>query len=135
MIGLSDLEGRWLLGRVIEDRRAGLTGRLEGTATWAPDGVGLVQVEKGLLRYGDAPPMQAERRYLWRAAGEGLEVLFEDGRPFHVLAPGRLSDTHLCAPDTYVMSYVFGDGPGFATVCEVRGPRKDMRIESRYSPL
>lgn len=134
MIGLSDLEGCWRLDRVIEDRRAGLTGRLSGTCAWRPDAAGLVQEEEGVLRYGDGPPMQASRRYLWREAGEALAILFEDGRPFHRLAPGRQSDTHLCPPDTYEVTYLFGDGRDFATVWRVTGPRKDLLIRSRYAP-
>jgi hypothetical protein len=67
-----------------------------------------VQEEAGTLHYGDAPPIRAERRYLWRAEGDGLAVFFEDGRPFHRVGPGRLSDRHDCAPDTYDVTYLFG---------------------------
>jgi hypothetical protein len=135
MIGLAALEGDWRLSREIEDRRAGLTGRLEGSSTWRPDAAGLVQEEAGLLRYGDAPPMQAARRYLWRTEGDGLAVFFEDGRPFHRIGPGRHADTHLCAPDTYEVAYLFGEGRAFSTVWRVTGPRKDLLIRSAYSPV
>jgi hypothetical protein len=113
VITLADLEGRWSLERRIDDRRAGLTGRLEGTCTWRPDAAGLVQEEAGTLHYGDAPPIRAERRYLWRAEGDGLAVYFEDGRAFHRLGPGRVSDRHDCAPDTYDVAYVFEVYPCF----------------------
>jgi hypothetical protein len=93
VIALADLEGRWTLDRRIDDRRAGLTGRLTGTCVWRPDGQGLVQHETGILHYGDAAPIRAERRYLWRADSEGLAVFFEDGRPFHRIGPGRV-DRH-----------------------------------------
>jgi hypothetical protein len=134
VIGLDDLEGRWRLERIIDDRRAGLAGRLEGTCIFSPDAEGLVQEEVGVLSYGDAPPMQARRRYLWRAEGDGLAVFFEDGRPFHRIASGRLSDTHLCPPDTYEVAYLFDDWPAFSTTWCVSGPRKDLLIRSRYSP-
>jgi hypothetical protein len=134
MISLGDLVGRWGLSRVIEDARAGLTGRMEGTALWRPDGVGLRQEESGLLRYGDAPPMRAERAYLWRAEDDGLEVYFDDGRAFHRLGPGRLSDRHLCDPDVYDVTYDLSDWPRWGTVWRVTGPRKDMIIRSRFSP-
>jgi hypothetical protein len=133
VIALADLEGRWTLDRRIDDRRAGLTGRLTGTCVWRPDGQGLVQHETGILHYGDAAPIRAERRYLWRADGEGLAVFFEDGRPFHRIGPGRTSDTHDCAPDTYDVTYVF-DGPAaFSTTWAVAGPRKDQVIHSLYT--
>ncbi len=133
MIGLKDLEGRWRLDRVIEDRREGLTGRLTGTCDFIPDAGGLMQREEGVLTYGDARPMRAQRRYLWRAEGDALAVRFDDGRPFHRLAPGRLSDTHSCPPDTYEVSYVLREWPAFSTTWRVTGPRKDLLILSRYS--
>ncbi|MDG4648494.1 DUF6314 family protein [Roseibacterium sp. SDUM158017] len=134
MITLERLRGAWRLERGIEDFRAGLTGRLEGTCSWTPDAAGLVQEETGRLTYGGGPPMMAQRRYLWRADGAAIDVLFEDGRPFHRIEPGRSSDTHHCDPDTYTVTYLF-DGPAFSTLWRVTGPRKDLLIRSRYSPL
>jgi hypothetical protein len=133
VITLGDLEGRWALKREIHDRRAGLTGRLTGTCTWRRDAEGLVQEEAGTLHYGDAPPIRAERRYLWRAVGEGLAVFFEDGRPFHRVGPGCLSDRHDCAPDTYVVTYLLDNWPTFSTTWVVTGPRKDQFIHSLYT--
>jgi hypothetical protein len=135
VITLADLEGRWSLERRIDDRRAGLTGRLEGTCTWRPDAAGLVQEEAGTLHYGEAPPIRAERRYLWRAEGDALAVYFEDGRAFHRLGPGRVSDRHDCAPDTYDVAYVFESVSMFSTTWRVTGPRKDMVIHSLYTRL
>jgi hypothetical protein len=135
VITLADLEGRWALERRIEDRRAGLDGRLSGTCVWRPDGAALVQEEAGTLHYGDAPPILAERRYLWRADGDGLAVFFEDGRAFHRVGPGRMQDRHDCAPDTYDVAYVFDHWPVFSTVWHVTGPRKDHVIHSFYTRL
>lgn len=133
MIALSDLEGRWTLVRRIDDRRAGLSGRLTGTCDWTSDGQGLVQFETGTLHYGDAPPIRAERRYLWRQEGEGLAVFFEDGRPFHRVGPGRPSDRHQCPPDTYDVTYAFDGAHAFSTTWRVTGPRKDQVIHSLYT--
>lgn len=135
MITLDDLRGTWRLSREIDDLRAGLTGRLTGEAGWRADGMGLIQEERGLLRLGDAPPMQAERRYLWRADGDGLAVFFEDGRPFHRIGPGRLRDRHACPPDTYDVTYVFGENGAFSTTWRILGPRKDLMIRSHYTPM
>ncbi|GAA5067967.1 DUF6314 family protein [Roseibacterium beibuensis] len=134
MIALADLVGRWQLSRVIEDARAGLTGHLEGRAVWRPDGDGLRQEESGLLHYGAAAPMRAERVYLWRAEGTDLAVFFEDGRPFHRIGPGRAGDRHWCDPDTYDVTYDFTDWPRWGSVWRVSGPRKDLIIRSRFVP-
>lgn len=133
MITLRDLAGQWILERWIDDRRAGLAGRLSGTCVWRPDAPGLVQEETGVLHYGDAPPIRAERRYLWRTSGDGLAVFFEDGRPFHTIGPGRLSDRHDCPPDTYEVTYLFDGSRAFSTTWRVTGPRKDQLIHSNYT--
>lgn len=135
MIALAGLEGAWRLSRRIDDRRAGLTGHLEGTSRWSPDAQGLRQEETGLLHYGAAPPMQAARVYLWRQEGAGLAVFFEDGRPFHRLGPDRLSDRHLCHPDTYDVTYDLSRWPDWTQCWHVTGPRKDALITSRFQRL
>lgn len=130
---LDDLEDLWRLGRVIEDRRAGVTGRLEGESRWTRDGAGLVQEETGLLRYGNAAPMQATRRYLWRADDAGLCVLFDDGRPFHIVpAEGEMADHH-CPPDHYRVRYSFELPDRFTTSWHVTGPRKDATLTSTFT--
>lgn len=135
MISLAGFEGRWRLLRQIEDRRAGVKGSLQGHAVWSPDGTGLTQEETGLLRYGDAPPMQAGRRYLWREVGGVLMVYFDDGRPFHSVVPDTPEASHFCDPDTYRVTYDFDAWPEWSSVWEVHGPRKNARITSRFSPL
>lgn len=135
IITLADLRGLWRLTRQITDHRAGLSGELIGQCRWSEDGVGLIQREEGVLHFGTAPPMQASRAYLWRAEGAFLAVFFEDGRPFHRLGPGALSDRHHCAPDLYDVAYDFGGWPCWTQRWCVSGPRKDMTIESRFQPL
>lgn len=132
MIDLADLQGRWHVQRRIDDRRAGLVGHFNGTAEWHPDAEGLVQIETGVLTYGQAAPMQATRRYLWRRDGDGLQVFFDDGRPFHRL-DARLSDCHDCPPDTYNVSYEMTDWPRWQQIWHVTGPRKDAVIVSTFS--
>jgi hypothetical protein len=135
-LDLFAFEGSWRLSRRIEDNRAGLTGRLEGEARFAPGQGGLVLTETGLLRYGEGAPLQAERRYLWRAEADGIAVFFEDGRPFHWFSEARSAASHDCPPDLYTVSYDFGDWPeSWSALWQVSGPRKDYRMESLYSPL
>jgi hypothetical protein len=132
---LGDLEGLWHLGRVVEDRRAALTGRFDGEARWRPDAAGLVQDERGLLRYGAATPMQATRRYLWRADDAGLCVLFDDGRPFHIVPPEGELALHDCPPDRYRVRYSFDLPDRFTTTWHVTGPRKDATLTSTFTRL
>jgi hypothetical protein len=135
MIALADLEGRWRLARVIADARAGVTGRLEGEASWHADADGLIQEEAGTLHYGGGPPMQATRRYLWRWVGAEVEVFFDDGRPFHKLPAPGVEAVHHCAPDLYRVSYTFDLPDMFTQVWQVSGPRKDMVLTSRFTRL
>lgn len=134
MITLADLAGEWALTRRIIDHLGGREGRFVGECHWRPDAHGLRQEEQGLLHYADAPPMQANRSYLWRAEGGGLAVYFDDGRPFHCLALGRLFDRHHCAPDIYDVRYDFSQFPDWTQSWQVAGPRKNMTIISRFQP-
>src|SRR5688500_7658271 len=78
-----DFEGRWLISRRIDDRLSGRPGRFEGTASLVPDGAGLRYHEDGTLTLSAGPAFPATRDYLWLPDGEGIEVRFADGRPFH----------------------------------------------------
>lgn len=133
--GLDDFAGRWRLLRRIADARAGVEGRMEGTAEFRPLGAGLLCEERGLLSYGDSAPMQAVRRYLWHADGPGrIAVSFEDGRPFHGFVLGAAAEAvHDCAPDRYRVAYDFSRWPrGWRAVWTVTGPRKDYVSVSDY---
>ena len=91
-------------------------------------------VETGLLRLGDQPPMNAERRYFWREGTGGvIEVLFDDGRAFHRIDPADPTDRHWCDPDTYDVTYDFGAWPNWSSTWRVRGPRKDYEMVSHYT--
>ncbi len=110
---------------------------MQGVATFAPDGEGLIYREEGELRLGKAAPIRAERSYRWRTgADHRLEVLFEDGRPFHGFSPAKaLSAQHFCDPDTYEVTYDFSGWPAWRAVWRVRGPRKDYEMTTDYAPL
>ncbi|GHF50816.1 DUF6314 family protein [Seohaeicola zhoushanensis] len=135
--GLADFAGRWALSRVIDDALAGQRLMAEGFAQLAPDAQGLVYDETVELQLADGQRLNGTRRYLWRAdpAG-GIAVHFADGRLFHRIAPGGVTseDRHDCAPDLYVGAYDFTAWPMFRVVWQVRGPRKDYRMETLYRP-
>lgn len=132
--GLADFEGAWRLEREIDDRLAGRQGRLTGKARFETDGRGLVYREAGELAFPGQPPLSARQTYLWRADGEGIAVLFGDGRAFHRFDPGETgpSARHDCAPDLYRVTYDFAGWPDWTAVWRVTGPRKDYRMLSRY---
>lgn len=139
MIGLDGLEGGWRVVRVINDIRAGLEGRFEGACTWVRDDDGMVQEERGVLRYGTAAPMQASRTYLWREDDQGLHVFFADGRAFHTvpaLGPAQAKEAlHDCSPDTYRVRYTFENARAFTTRWHVTGPRKDAVLVTKFTRI
>jgi hypothetical protein len=135
---LRAFEGRWHLSRVIEDRRAQSSGQFEGRALFAPQAgkLGVLDYfETGEMSYAGQPPMAASRAYIWQQAPGGIAVLFDDGRPFHVIEDtrGAPDAVHHCDPDLYHVSYDFSRwAAGWRAVWRVQGPRKDYRMVSEY---
>ena len=127
---LAAFEGHWQIDRMIEDRRAGQTGRFTGTGLFRPDAGGLIYEERGRLTLG-AARFEAERRYFWRVGDGGIDVCFEDGRFFHRIGPKAV---HWCDPDDYHVTYDFGDWPRWQAAWQVTGPRKDYVMTSIYRP-
>ncbi|MEM9343018.1 MAG: DUF6314 family protein [Pseudomonadota bacterium] len=127
---LSAFEGTWDLSRRITGPDGAETARLEGTAAFLANGLGLKLTETGVLTTGGAS-VEASRTYFWRPGPDGIEVLFDDGSPFHTI--GALPDVHHdCAPDTYHGTYDFSDWPRWSLTWRVTGPRKDYISTSRY---
>lgn len=134
---LDDFAGRWILERVIDDRLAGERLTAAGQAVFVQDTSGLVYDEKTELTLADGRRLTGRRRYLWRAEPEGgIAVLFEDGRMFHRIAPGTACprDSHDCAPDFYRGAYDFSRWPEFMVTWQVKGPRKDYRMDTLLRP-
>lgn len=134
-LGIGDFEGHWAIRRDIEDRLVGQTGEFRGSAVLRDGGDGhWLWHETGVMHLGDGTPFTAERRYRWRADGAGIEVLFDDGRPFHRFDPGGAPQVaHWCNPDDYRVRYDFGGWPDWRAEWTVSGPRKDYTMISRYS--
>ncbi len=129
---MADFLGRWSVERQIEDRRAGQAGRFDGLAEITPTPDGALYQETGVLILGGAR-FPAERRYLWAEGPDGIAVRFADGRAFHSFSPeGAPAARHWCDPDDYRVSYDFAAWPLWRAVWEVRGPRKDYRMDSLY---
>lgn len=115
----------WTIRGVVEIRRAGEGWAWRETAVLAEsqaetDGAGQ-----------NAAVFAAERRYRLIAAGTGLFVQFEDGRPFYRLAPGG-QDRHLCGADLYRVRTQHGSGNCWRQGWQVTGPAKAYRIAASY---
>jgi hypothetical protein len=134
MLGLHDFQGNWLVSRRIDDRHSGRPGRFEGTASLIPAGEGLRYREEGTLTLGYGPAFPATRDYRWLPDGEGIEVRFADGRPFHRFrAEGAASGTdHPCGADLYRVTYDFSAWPDWRAEWTVTGPAKDYVMTSLY---
>lgn len=130
---LADFEGEWGISRRIFQATG--TAHFTGRAVFLPDGAGLHYHEEGLMHLPGTAPMRAERDYLWRQTDDGIAVLFADGRPFHDFRSDAPEAAHWCDPDDYRVRYSFGLWPEWQAEWRVRGPRKDYRMVSRYSPL
>ena len=142
MPNLADFEGRWRVARRIEDHWMSPTGLFEGVARYWPDGEGLAYHEVGELKLPQEVPFAASRRLLWRAEATdtgdgGIEVLYEDGAPFHRIAgKARVVQAwHACGQDDYEVSYNFTRWPEWRMIWRVRGPRKDYTSISDFSRL
>jgi hypothetical protein len=129
---LTDFEGCWQLERRITNA-VGPDATFTGTAEFAPQGAALILRESGHMRIDGQAPMQATRVYRWQVATDGIDVFFDDGRFFHHIAPGQTPQAHHdCAPDVYDVAYDFSRWPQWSAVWQVKGPRKDYRMETQY---
>ncbi|AZQ69688.1 trigger factor [Silicimonas algicola] len=135
MTSLHALAGSWRITRDIL-HADGTRASFEGEATFTPSGQQLIQDETGRLALG-GQSFAASRRYVWREAGDVLEVLFDDLRPFHCISAGaeRHEATHLCGPDRYDVAYDFTQWPRWRSVWRVLGPQKDYIMTSDYAPI
>jgi hypothetical protein len=136
MLAPDDFLGLWRLERTIDDRLAGVAGRFEGTARFAPQEGGLLYREEGTLRLGGGAPLAAHRAYLWRWEGGAVAVSFPDGRPFHRFRPEgeSMGTDHPCGADLYRVAYDFAAFPRWTAEWQVEGPRKGYRMRSAYAP-
>ncbi|WP_216641230.1 DUF6314 family protein [Oceaniglobus roseus] len=134
---LQDFEGRWSLTRSIDDALTRSVGRLMGTAQLTPMEGGLHYFEDGMLHLPGQRPVPARRAFLWRAGAQGIDMLFDDGRPFHSFDPGAglCEALHDCPPDRYRVTYDFRQWPHWSAQWTVRGPRKSYVMRSSYAPV
>ena len=109
---------------------------MTGTATFSPNGAGLLYTEKGVLTLATGVQLQAKRSYLWDTACADIAVRFVGGKPFHGFSPdGSAQGTsHLCGADWYNVTYDFTAWPAWSATWIVTGPRKDYTSVTAYNP-
>ncbi|MEL7133072.1 MAG: DUF6314 family protein [Pseudomonadota bacterium] len=125
---LADFAGQWAVARTITPDD-GAAGQFTGHAVWVEQGSDLLYTERGTLQIAGAPPMHAERRYVWTP---DLHVFFEDGRFFHSVPAAGGGTQHWCDPDQYKVIYDFSGWPAFQTRWRVDGPRKGYDMTTLY---
>lgn len=131
-----DFAGLWVLHRFIDDRHSAQQGDFRGTAAFHKEQNNqLHYAETGHLQFGKGPALSAHRSYQWLFVADKVEVLFEDGTPFHSFIPaGCVAGTdHPCGEDYYTVSYDFSEWPNWTATWIVKGPRKDYTSVSRYA--
>ncbi len=126
---LGDFLGAWHLDRTIA-HGDGTRATYTGEAVWQAEGTGALYIESGWLEIAGQGRFQAERRYRWAS---DLSVHFGDGRFFHQVPMQGGAAGHWCDPDQYDVEYDFAAWPSWQAVWQVRGPRKDYKMISRYT--
>ena len=128
------LAGRWLVLRLFLDRGEQKSGKFLGTACFAKAGQGLAYREEGQVRYGGYSGIARQYyRYSFPSA-HCAKVHFTDDRLFHDLdlRQGYWQSTHLCDEDCYHGRVQAWSPDRWELEWEVLGPRKDLRIATRY---
>lgn len=132
------LTGRWMLTRILTDKRAGVSGSFLGWASFEErpgekDGR-LDYHERGQMLFGDYRGISFRRyRYSFPDPGRA-EVHFTDGRLFHPLdlSTGTTDAVHHCGRDVYSGRFDVGGDGLWDSQWHIGGPRKDLVIVNRY---
>ncbi|MEM6489178.1 MAG: DUF6314 family protein [Pseudomonadota bacterium] len=102
-----------------------------GAAGAAATGATLACRESGVLRFRGAD-YHAARVSLWRFPAPGrVEVMFEDGRPFHGFETDDPVAEHRCGADLYRVAYAFRE-TGWTSHWDVDGPQKSYEMITHY---
>ncbi|WP_416405152.1 DUF6314 family protein [Arthrobacter sp. LFS091] len=128
------LAGSWHVERTLLDRASGTRGTFTGVVRYTenPDG-GLDYREDGTMHW-PTHSGAAFREYLLKpgTSPERMDVFFPDGRAFHTMSFTEQGheDEHWCDPDDYRVSYSYEGPDSFSFAWDVRGPAKDLLLES-----
>lgn len=134
-IALSFLKGTWSFTRHMDGH-----GRMSGTAQFIEsEPETLAYTESGIHELPGGQMLNFFQNYIYQREREQLVAYFTDGRPFHevrfyredgVLKAGAI---HLCGADRYNGTYIFDGTDHFSLIWDVKGPKKDYIIQTRYN--
>ena len=123
--------GDWLMVRIIDNAPEGLIGEVSGEARFVGDGEGLACHETGVLRF-HGEDYHTERRSLWRFPGSGrVEVLHEDGRPFHHFLTERPIALEFSGDASYEIVYEF-EPDTWISRWQLAEPGRTYMMTTRY---
>jgi hypothetical protein len=132
---LGYLLGTWQVTRVIDDRRAGITGSFEGVAVLAGSpgadllapGARAHYTETGTLRYGTHTGPARRSLGATRLDGGAVLLSFPNGLPYIELdlSTGVCERRHPCGEDIYDSAMVVHSADVLEERWLVRGPAKD----------
>lgn len=136
------LEGRWDVERRFE---GSYQGSFTGEASFVPspdEASTSMYNEQGELTDGEGQQFAAKQSYLYRLAGEKLEVLKKEESEWMVMheldfqkdgSSATASHVHLCGQDHYAGTFKVDFSGGWEVAYTVNGQKKDYRIRSVYS--
>jgi len=135
--------GHWSLQRRFLYERGGATGRMVGSAMFAPwFGTTLLYTEKGTLRLDGGQRLDTFQRYAYACCRREVTLHFVTDRQRRTLRPFctlrfEPSDTaraeHACQQDHYRGRFELVSPSGYHTLWRVCGPTKRGYIETNYT--
>jgi hypothetical protein len=130
------LLGRWELDRLIVDRAGGMTGRLQGHASFTSASRGLWYEERGTLTFGQHRGTAEQTYFFEFPEGDArATVRFRDGHLFHSLdlRDGEDRARHDCDLDLYEGLFIAFGPAAWRSEWNVTGPRKDYDLVTTYT--
>jgi len=133
------LLGRWQVQRTMLDRAPGSRGNFTGTVAFTSDSApgstpgSLRQSENGTAVWPTfTGPAFREYRLVPTGSPAAMQVLFDDGRPFHDLdlSQGTWTASHWCTPDTYQVRFSSPSPDRLDYEWDVTGPAKDLLLST-----
>lgn len=134
----NDLAGKWKIEREVCDPSGRLQSRMQGVGNFLllePDE--LIYQEQLWHETKGNQLLFATKFYRYLFKENSIEVYFhqeEENRLFMILPIGReMVGTSKCKEDRYHLKWDWINEDQFLTLYSIKGPKKDYKIESRFS--
>lgn len=128
-------KGDWLFDRQIKDVLAQQLGTCSGRAVYYPTVAGqFIYEEEGRLNFSEFQGL-SKNKYIFNKLNQNeVNVCFETGEHFHVLDSRKKVQffSHMCGEDRYFGKYVFEDDNTFRIDWKIKGPQKNLRIQTKF---